>query len=155
MPAVQERADPFAVRAERRLGLRDLVVVVRELEVYAARVHVEPVACDGARHDRTLDVPAGPALAPRRWPRRLARLRRLPQREVGRRALLALHRVRNRKVTCATIEPIRTTSMLGKHRKVIVDTERLLFRFRFRFSDSILINLKPLVMQMRSFAEFR
>lgn len=139
MPAVQERADPFAVRAERRLGLRDLVVVVRELEVYAARVHVEPVARDGARHDRTLDVPAGPALAPRRRPRRLARLRRLPQREVGRRSLLALHRVRNRKVTCATIEPIRTTSMLGKHRRLLLTQKG--YCFDFGFDSPILFQL--------------
>src|SRR5581483_2447559 len=43
------------------------------------------------RHRRALDVPAGAALAPRRIPRRLAGLGRLPQREVERRALLLAH----------------------------------------------------------------
>ena len=71
----------------RAFGLRDLVLVVREHEVVAAAVDVEAVAEDLERHRRALDVPAGPARAPRRRPRRLAGLRRLPQREVDRAAL--------------------------------------------------------------------
>jgi hypothetical protein len=39
------------------------------------------------RHRRAFDVPAGPAPAPRRFPRRLAGLGRLPQHEVERVAL--------------------------------------------------------------------
>ena len=73
--------------AARGLGLRDLVLVVREDQVAAAAVHVEVHAEQLLRHRRALDVPAGPAIAPRRGPRAvLALLARLPEREV----LLAL-----------------------------------------------------------------
>ena len=43
------------------------------------------------RHRRALDVPAGPTRAPRRFPRRLAGLRGLPQHEVERIALGLVH----------------------------------------------------------------
>ena len=69
------------------LGLRPLVLVVREHEVVAAAVEVEPLAEQVERHRRALDVPARPAPAPRRVPRRLTGLRRLPEREVDRVAL--------------------------------------------------------------------
>ena len=70
-----------------RLGLRDLVLVVREDQVEPAAVDVERRAEVLARHRRALEVPAGTAAAPRRRPRGLARLGRLPQREVARVAL--------------------------------------------------------------------
>ncbi len=73
--------------AGRRLGLRDLVLVVREDEVAAAAVDVEGQAELHLRHRRALDVPAGAALAPRARPVRLARLGGLPEREVERVAL--------------------------------------------------------------------
>ncbi len=67
----------------RRLGLRDLVLVVREDEVRAAGVDREVEAEQLLGHRRALDVPSGPALAPRRRPGRvLALLARLPEREV-------------------------------------------------------------------------
>ena len=69
--------------AARRLGLGDLVLVVGEDEVGAAAVDVEVEAEDLLGHRRALDVPAGPAAAPRRVPGRvLALLLRLPEREV-------------------------------------------------------------------------
>src|SRR5262249_460831 len=71
----------------RRLGLRDLALVVREDQVLAATVDVERRAEIFHRHRRALDVPAGTPFAPRSGPRRLARLGRLPEREVARIAL--------------------------------------------------------------------
>src|SRR5213075_100352 len=65
-------------------GLRDLVLVVRELQVLAAAVDVERLAEQRAAHRGALDVPAGPALAPGRWPGRLAGLGALPQHEIER-----------------------------------------------------------------------
>mmetsp|Transcript_26406 Transcript_26406/g.82326 ORF Transcript_26406/g.82326 Transcript_26406/m.82326 type:complete len:207 (-) Transcript_26406:147-767(-) len=84
-PAVAER------RAVRRLGLGDLVLVVREDEVDAAGVEVQRRPEVALRHRRALDVPARAAGAPRRVPGDLAVriLARLPEREVLRRALLA------------------------------------------------------------------
>mmetsp|Transcript_16336 Transcript_16336/g.41193 ORF Transcript_16336/g.41193 Transcript_16336/m.41193 type:complete len:299 (-) Transcript_16336:40-936(-) len=80
---VQKVVDPRAA-VEVRLRLRELVLVVRELEVGAARVEVDGVAEQVGRHRGALDVPPRPAGAPRRGPRGLAALRRLPQHEVGR-----------------------------------------------------------------------
>ena len=71
-------------------GLGPLVLVVGELEVEAAAVQVEAVAEQVERHHDALGVPARPAVAPGRRPRRLARLGLLPQREVERRALLVV-----------------------------------------------------------------
>jgi hypothetical protein len=70
-----------------RLGLRDLVLVVREDQVEAAAVDVEGGAQVLVGHGRALQVPAGAAAAPRRLPGGLARLGRLPHREVARVAL--------------------------------------------------------------------
>ena len=53
----------------------------------AAAVQVEALAEQVEAHHDALAVPARPALAPRRRPRRLARLGQLPQHEVGRVAL--------------------------------------------------------------------
>jgi hypothetical protein len=66
------------------LGLRDLVLMVRELEVHAAAVDVEGRTEQRRAHRRALDVPAGPALAPARRPFRLVGLGPLPQHEVER-----------------------------------------------------------------------
>ena len=55
-----------------------------EHQVVAAAVQVEAVAEQAQAHGDALDVPAGPARAPRRRPGRLARLGRLPQGEVER-----------------------------------------------------------------------
>ena len=69
----------------RAARLRRLVLVVGEHEVRATAVDVEPGAEQPLGHRRALDVPAGPARAPRGVPRRvLARLLRLPEREVER-----------------------------------------------------------------------
>ena len=64
------------------LGLGALVLVMREHQVGAAAVDIERQAQVLARHSRALDVPAGTALAPRAFPRRLAGFGGLPQREV-------------------------------------------------------------------------
>ena len=65
---------------------------MRETQVHTARVHVDAAVADrlenAVRHRRTLDVPARTTLAPRGLPLRLARLARLPQREVARTLLL-------------------------------------------------------------------
>ena len=54
--------------AERALGLRDLVLVVREDQVGAAAVDVERLAEVAVRHRRALDVPARAARSPRARP---------------------------------------------------------------------------------------
>src|SRR5688572_2919115 len=66
------------------LALRELVFVMREDEVLAATVEVERLAQVLGRHGGALDMPPGPARTPRALPRRLARLGRLPEREVER-----------------------------------------------------------------------
>ena len=77
--------DPGQRLAAGGLGLGDLVLVVGEHQVRAAAVDLEVGAEDLLGHRRALDVPAGPALAPRRGPRGvLALLVLLPQREVAR-----------------------------------------------------------------------
>src|SRR5213076_3453254 len=68
--------------AGRALALGDLVLVVRKDVVHRAGMDVEVLAQIFHAHRGALDVPAGPPLSPRRGPRRLARLGRLPQREV-------------------------------------------------------------------------
>ena len=83
--------DVHELRAAGGAGLRDLVLVVRELEVHAAAVDVEVLAEQLDRHRRALDVPAGTARAPRRLPGRLAGLGGLPQHEVERVALGLVH----------------------------------------------------------------
>ncbi len=57
---------------------------MRELQVHAAGVNVELRAEQLVGHRGAFDVPARPALAPRRRPVRLTRLRLLPQHEVER-----------------------------------------------------------------------
>src|SRR5262245_11515102 len=79
-------------RVAERARLRELVLVVREDEVEPAAVDLEarPEQLFGQR--RALDVPAGPAAAPRRVPRGvLTLLVRLPEGEVAR---VLLERVR-------------------------------------------------------------
>jgi hypothetical protein len=66
-----------------RLGLRDLVLVMREDQVVAAAVDVDLFAQELHAHGRAFDVPARPALAPGALPARLARLRSLPEGEVA------------------------------------------------------------------------
>jgi hypothetical protein len=73
-----------------RLGLGDLVLVMRKQVVDPAAVHVEVLTKHHRRHHRALDVPARPPARPLGLagrPARLARLARLPQREVGEEAL--------------------------------------------------------------------
>src|SRR6266581_4882849 len=78
-------------RVEGAARLRDFVLVVRKHEIDAAAVDVEGFAEMFPRHGRALEVPAGPAWrgdTGGRRPRRFARLRRLPQHEVHRVALI-------------------------------------------------------------------
>src|SRR5258708_33402443 len=55
-----------------RLRLRDLVFMVREDQVDAARMNIERLAQILDRHDRALDVPAGAAGSELGIPERLA-----------------------------------------------------------------------------------
>ena len=68
--------------ARGRLGLGNLVFVVREGEVLAAAVNVQRQGRELLAHSRAFQVPAGAALAPGRIPRRFAGLGGLPQGEV-------------------------------------------------------------------------
>src|SRR3989304_2683830 len=71
--------------AEGRLALGDLVLVVGEDVVHAARVEIDTRAQVLGRHGGALDVPAGESVAPGAGPDELpSRLPRPPQREVPR-----------------------------------------------------------------------
>mmetsp|Transcript_40206 Transcript_40206/g.99515 ORF Transcript_40206/g.99515 Transcript_40206/m.99515 type:complete len:204 (-) Transcript_40206:488-1099(-) len=78
---VDEVVDPL-LHVVVRLGLRQLVLVVREVEVDAAAVDIHSLAQDVAAHGAALDVPPRPPHAPRAVPRGLPRLAGLPQHEV-------------------------------------------------------------------------
>src|SRR6476646_2115743 len=68
--------------ASKALALSNLVLVMREDQVGSAAVNINLVAKGLARHRRALDVPAGPSLAPRTLPPRLAGFGSLPEGEV-------------------------------------------------------------------------
>ena len=73
-------------------ALGDFVLVMGEHQVLAAEVEVETWPEQFHAHGATLDVPAGPALAPRAVPKHIAVLRHagLPEGEVGDRFLFVL-----------------------------------------------------------------
>ena len=76
-------------RPPARLGLRDLVLVVREDQIAPASVQRELATQPPLRHRRALDVPARPSPPPRRLPPGvLTGLVALPEREVERIALV-------------------------------------------------------------------
>ena len=79
---MQPVVDELAAVGGLRLG--DLVLVVREGEVAAAAVDVDRLAEVAVGHGRALDVPAGTAFAPRRFPERLAGLGGFPECKVER-----------------------------------------------------------------------
>ena len=83
------------------LRLRDLVLVMRKDEVLAAGMNIEALAEVLHRHLRALDVPARAAGADLGLPLRLARFRRLPQREVAGVVLVVLVHVHPRAVVHA------------------------------------------------------
>ena len=91
LPTPQFHVSPLRALHE-RLALRHFVRVMRQTQIHAARVHVDPPVADrlenAERHRGALDMPARTARSPRGTPHRLARLARLPQREVVRVALL-------------------------------------------------------------------
>ena len=74
-----------ALDAGRALGLGDFVFVVRKAEVDAATVQVKRRPKVFERHRRALDVPTGPAFAPRARPeiRTVFGLAGLPEGEIG------------------------------------------------------------------------
>src|SRR4029434_7671796 len=78
---------PYERARRRRLGLGDLVLVMRKDEILAPSVEVEALPQIAHRHGRALDVPARPARPPRARPGGLIGLRRLPQGTVERVAL--------------------------------------------------------------------
>ena len=98
VPAVEEVVHPLVVAVE-CLRLGALIVVVGELQVPSTGVDVHVVAEDIRRHNGALNVPTRAALSPRRGPSWLTRLRELPQGEVIRRTLFAVHRLRQRALT--------------------------------------------------------
>src|SRR5439155_5346431 len=79
------------VRADARLGLRNLVRVVNRDVVFAAAMDIEKIAEIELRHRRAFDMPTGKPASPWTVPFHLplfAGRRNFPQREVGRMALL-------------------------------------------------------------------
>ncbi len=72
-------------------ALRDLVFVVRKLQIQPAAVNVEALAQQVQRHGGTLDMPAGPAIAPRRFPAGLVAARRFPQHKIHRIVFVVCH----------------------------------------------------------------
>src|SRR5215469_1679157 len=76
---------PATVRAG---TLRDFVLVMRKDEIETAGVDIEGLPQVGFAHRRALDVPARPPSAPRTIPARKICIRRLPQHEIGRVALV-------------------------------------------------------------------
>ena len=69
-----------------RLG--DLVLVMREDQILPAAMDVEGLAEMPLRHRRAFEMPAGPAPPPRALPAGLVGIRRLPEDEIGRVALV-------------------------------------------------------------------
>src|SRR5882762_2009209 len=67
-----------------RFRLRNLVFMMREDQVFSARVQIKALAEFLHRHDRALQVPAGASRTDRALPGSLARLGRLPKRKVSR-----------------------------------------------------------------------
>ena len=72
------------------LGLGDLILMMREDQVFSACVDVYGVPKIMLCHDGALDVPAGSSVAPRRFPVRLSFLLRLPENKIQRIFLLVL-----------------------------------------------------------------
>ena len=75
----------------RAAALRDLVLVVRELQVDPAAVNVETLAQQRQRHGRAFDMPPRPPPAPGRLPPRLIVGGWLPQDEIHRILLVGCH----------------------------------------------------------------
>src|ERR1035441_315604 len=76
----------------RALALRDLILVMGEHEVFAPQMQVKAWPEEFHAHGAALNVPAGPAFAPRAGPEHRAVLRRarFPEREVSNGFLLIL-----------------------------------------------------------------
>jgi len=75
-----------------RIRLRPFVLVMRETQVNATGMDVDPVTEEFQRHRRALGVPAGKPAAPGRGPRQLAADRgRLPEGPVSVEPLLLVH----------------------------------------------------------------
>ena len=101
--------------------LRRLVLVVGEDQVVAAAVDLERRAEHRLRHRGALDVPARPAAAPRRVPRRvLHRLGRLPEREVER-VLLARGALEPLALVHVLDVAVRERAVLGQRAHAEVD----------------------------------
>ena len=88
--AIVQRIACHRIRPVGATRLGDLVLVVREDEVEAAGMDVEDLAQIALAHGGALDVPPGPAAAPRRVPAGLVLGGSLPQHEVGGVALVGL-----------------------------------------------------------------
>ena len=82
---------PWCTRWQCAFGLRDFIFMVRKLQILAAAVDVDMAAEQLRRHGRAFDMPSRPAVAPGRFPERLAFLRPLPQDEVQWILLRSIH----------------------------------------------------------------
>ena len=82
------REPPLGVHAH---ALRNLVFVVRELQINAARVDVKTRPQERVAHRRAFDVPARPPPAPGAVPPRQIVARRFPEHEIHRVALVGRH----------------------------------------------------------------
>ncbi len=78
----------FPVVGRFRLG--DLILMMREDQVFTARVDINLISQIPFAHDRALDMPARTSFTPGRFPERLPFLLRLPQHEIQRILLLLL-----------------------------------------------------------------
>src|SRR3954453_13269814 len=90
--------------------------MMREHKVLAATVQIECLTEELHRHRRALDVPAWPSTPQRRLPTLLARLARLPQREVPRRVLLVFININPRTVLDALEVLARQLAILREAR---------------------------------------
>ena len=100
--------------AGQAFGLGDLSFVVREDEVAAPAMYGEGFTEVLHTHRRALDVPARPALAPGRRPRRLAVFLRLPEDEVKRVPLQRVGREVAALVRQLQLRDIRKTAELSE-----------------------------------------
>ena len=74
-----------------RLGLRNLILMMRENQVASAAMKIECASEIFKRHSRALDVPARTSVAPWAFPERLTRLCGLPDSKIHRILFALIH----------------------------------------------------------------
>src|SRR5438309_2879986 len=108
------KPEPDKRLASECFGLCDLVFVMRENQVFTARVQIEALAQLSHGHDRALDVPAGTPPTDNRFPKSLARLGRFPERKVAGAVLIIVIDVYARAILHAREISLREFSVPGK-----------------------------------------